>query len=185
MYATLEISFEGLALDQATFAQKLATAKAQFLLNGQKVLLILTDIFSLWQSIRRQMLVIDSDASSRELFSRNLDDIEDQLDGLQLADFVNQVDATVWQDYPRYLKALNVRLERLPNNLKKDTEAVAQIDPFMERLLNYVKTTAETSPAFREFRWLLEEWRISLFAQPMKTKFPVSEKRLEKAWQAV
>ena len=78
-----------------------------------------------------------------------------------------------------------MRLERLPNNLKKDTEAVAQIDPFMERLLNYVKTTAETSPAFREFRWLLEEWRISLFAQPMKTKFPVSQKRLEKAWQAV
>lgn len=185
IYATLEISFAGLALDQATFAQKLAEAKALFLLNGQKVLLILNDIFSLWQSIRRQMLVIDSDASSRELFSRNLDDIEDQLDGLQLADFVNQVDATVWQDYPRYLKALNVRLERLPNNLKKDTEAVAQIDPFMERLLNHAKTTTETSPAFGEFRWLLEEWRISLFAQPMKTKFPVSQKRLEKAWSEI
>lgn len=178
--ATLEISFDGLALDQATFAQKLADAKAHFLLNGQKVLLILNDIFSLWQSIRRHMLLIDAD-----IFARNLDDIEDQLDGLQLADFVTQVDAAVWQEYPRYLKALNVRLERLPNNLKKDTEAVAQIDPFMERLLNHANTGKETTPAFAEFRWLLEEWRISLFAQPMKTKFPVSQKRLEKAWQDV
>ena len=180
IYATLDVSFEGLALDQGTFLQKLSAAKAQFLTQGQKVLANLTEIFTLWQTIRRQMLTIDA-----EIFARNLDDIEDQLDGLQLANFVYQVDVQAWQEYPRYLKALNIRLERLPNNLKRDTEAVAQIDPFMERMLKYDAHKAMESSAFQEFRWLMEEWRVSLFAQPMKTKIPVSVKRLEQAWQDI
>jgi ATP-dependent helicase HrpA len=54
---------------------------------------------------------------------------------------------------------------------------VSQIDPFMEKLIKH-----ESEPKLQEFRWLLEEFRISLFAQPMKTKVPVSVKRLEKAW---
>lgn len=177
IYATLDVSFEGLALDQGTFLQKLSAAKTQFLTQGQKVLANLTEIFTLWQTIRRQMLTIDAD-----IFGRNLDDIEDQLDGLQLANFVYQVDVQAWLEYPRYLKALNIRLERLPNNLKRDTEAVAQIDPYMERLLKYDAHKAMESSTFQEFRWLMEEWRVSLFAQPMKTKVPVSVKRLEKAW---
>lgn len=180
VYAALDVSFEGLAFDQATFEQKLAAGKAVFLANGQQLLSDLNEIFTLWQSIRRQMLGIDAD-----IFGRNLDDIEDQLDGLQLASFVYQVDIKAWQEYPRYLKALNIRLERLPNNLKRDTEAIALIDPFMERLLKYDAHKAMESSQFQEFRWLLEEWRVSLFAQPMKTKVPVSLKRLEKAWQAV
>lgn len=180
IYATLDVSFEGLVFDHAAFAQNMALVKAQFLSHGQKVLASLNDIFTLWQSIRRQMLTIDAD-----IFGRNLDDIEDQLDGLQLANFVYQVDSHEWLEYPRYLKALHTRLERLPNNLQKDTEAVAQIDPFMEHLLKYEKINPEPSQALEEFRWLLEEWRISLFAQPMKTRFPVSQKRLEKAWQAI
>ncbi|XID75803.1 ATP-dependent RNA helicase HrpA [Alkanindiges sp. WGS2144] len=185
IYATLDVSFDGLAFSQAEFEHKLSQTRAQFLTQGQQVLTTLTDIFSLWQSIRRQMLVIDTD-----IFGRSLDDIEDQLDGLQLADFVYQIDSTHWQEYPRYLKALNTRLERLPNNLKKDTEGVVQIDPFMEKLLKFMdKKQLPKNPqqqnAFEEFRWLLEEWRISLFAQPMKTRVPVSQKRLEKAWQTV
>ena len=185
IYATLDISFDGLnadklALDQASFAQKLEQTKAQFLLQGQKVLALLNDIFMQWQSIRRQMLGIDL-----EIFGRSIDDIEDQLHGLHLNNFIYEVDPEFWQEYPRYLKALNIRLERLPNNLQRDTEAVAQIDPLMEKLLNFDRYQARQSRPFQVFRWLVEEWRISLFAQPMKTKMPVSQKRLEKAWQDI
>jgi ATP-dependent helicase HrpA len=70
-----------------------------------------------------------------------------------------------------------MRLERLPNNLKRDTDAVAQLDPLMMKL-----GKRENEAKLAEFRWGLEELRISLFAQPMKTLYPVSVKRLEKLW---
>ena len=180
IYATLDIAFDDLALDQTNFAQKLEQTKAQFLMHGQNVLASLNDIFMLWQTIRRQMLSIDMD-----IFGRSIDDIEDQLDGLHLDNFIYQVAPEVWQEYPRYLKALAIRLERLPNNLKKDHEAISQIDPFMEKLLKFDAQKGLQSREFQVFRWLLEEWRVSLFAQPMKTKIPVSQKRLEKAWQDI
>ncbi len=175
VYATTDLSFKALALNQKDYARHLEQAKKVFLTQGQQVLSTLTDIFSLWQGIRRMMLTIDAD-----IFGRNLDDIEDQLDGLYLADFIYQINPEDWLEYPRYLKALSVRLERLPNNLKKDTDAIRLIDPFMEKI-----TKREQEAKLQEFRWLLEEWRISLFAQPMKTKVAVSEKRLDKAWQSV
>jgi len=113
------------------------------------------------------------------IFGRNLDDAEDQLDALHLNDFVYHIDVQHWRQYPRYLNALAIRLERLPNNLKRDTEAVSQLDPLMKRL-----GKRENEAKLAEFRWALEELRISLFAQPMKTIGPISVKRLDKLWAA-
>jgi ATP-dependent helicase HrpA len=172
IHATLDATFASLPLSAAEFEQAWAQGKPQFLAVGQTVLKELTEIFVQWQAIRRQMLSIDPD-----IFGRNLDDIEDQLDALHLNDFVYRIDVAHWRQYPRYLKALNMRLERLPNNLKRDTDAVAQLDPLMMKL-----GKRENEAKLAEFRWGLEELRISLFAQPMKTLYPVSVKRLEKLW---
>jgi ATP-dependent helicase HrpA len=172
IHATLDATFASLPLSAAEFEQAWAQGKPQFLAVGQIVLKELTEIFVQWQAIRRQMLSIDPD-----IFGRNLDDIEDQLDALHLNDFVYRIDVAHWRQYPRYLKALNMRLERLPNNLKRDTDAVAQLDPLMMKL-----GKRENEAKLAEFRWGLEELRISLFAQPMKTLYPVSVKRLEKLW---
>ncbi|MFA9203712.1 MAG: DUF3418 domain-containing protein, partial [Flavobacteriales bacterium] len=107
-------------------------------------------------------------------------DIEDQLDALHLNDFVYRIDVQHWRQYPRYLKALAMRLERLPNNLTKDLQAVRQLDPHMSRL-----SGRENEAALAEYRWTVEELRISLFAQPMKTLGAVSPKRLDKLWADV
>jgi len=109
-----------------------------------------------------------------------MDDIEDQLDALHLNDFVYRIDNEHWRQYPRYLKALAMRIERLSNSLSKDTDAVKTLRPLMARIQG---RDSETKLA--EYRWLLEELRISLFAQPMKTRTPVSPTRLDKLWQAV
>lgn len=174
VYATTDLMVNQLVFSQLEFNSMLANIRQGFLTQGQQVLSSLTDIFSLWQQIRRQMLGIDGN-----IFERNLNDIEDQLDGLHLSDFVYQIPARDWLEYPRYLKALSMRLERLPNNLKKDTDAIRQLDPYMEKIAK-----REQEAGLQEFRWLLEEWRISLFAQPMKTKTAVSEKRIDKVWQS-
>ncbi|AKG13454.1 ATP-dependent RNA helicase HrpA [Moraxella bovoculi] len=145
---------------------------SEFLLTGQGVLKILKDIYTAWQTARGKLLMLDN-----EIFGESIEDVEDQLDDLALSDFVYRTDVMRWREYPRYLQALNTRLDRLTHNLDADLDGVYLLDVHMERLANRVH-----DPKIAEYRWLIEEYRINLFAQPMKTKSPVSTKRLEKLW---
>ncbi|WP_410211256.1 ATP-dependent RNA helicase HrpA [Aquirhabdus sp.] len=173
--ATLDVTFAELPLTSGEFSVMIIKDKAKFLSVGQQVLKELTEIFVEWQAIRRKMMTLD-----QTIFGINMDDIEDQLDALHLNDFVYRIDNEHWRQYPRYLKALAMRIERLPNSLSKDTDGVKTLRPLMARIQD---RDSETKLA--EYRWLLEELRISLFAQPMKTRTPVSPTRLDKLWQAV
>lgn len=145
----------------------------RFLSDGQTVLSIFKAVFTEWQHIRQKLLMLDL-----ETFADNRQDIEDQLDDLLLGEFAYKVASTHWRHYPRYLSALKVRLERLSHNIEADTQAVYALDKHMERIAERL-----TDRHYSEYRWLLEEYRINLFAQPMKTLVPVSEKRLDKLWQ--
>ncbi len=100
--------------------------------------------------------------------------------------------STPWerlQHLPRYLKAMKLRLEKYPANIERDTRhavAVSQIwQQWYERVNNKRKTGDDIEIALADFRWLIEELRVSLFAQELKTPFPVSLKRLEKTWQDI
>ena len=172
VYATLQVSIKTLPKDTAEFNQLIVDVKKQFLADGQKVLIDITDIFTQWQQIRRELLVLDQD-----IFGRSVDDIEDQLDLMSLADFVYSRPAEIWQEYPRYLKALLLRLDRLPNNLQRDLAAIDDVDPWMDKVFKF-----KNDPKIKELYLMLEELRISLFSQPMKTKMPISPTRLQKLW---
>ncbi|WP_049236005.1 ATP-dependent RNA helicase HrpA [Moraxella canis] len=161
-----------LPLDEREFEYCQDLILKNFLLVGQEILRNLKEIYTAWQTARGKLLMLD-----QEIFGENIEDIEDQLDDLQLANFVYQTDYQHWRQYPRYLQALNIRLDRLQHNLEADLDAVYLLDAHMERLATCVK-----NPKFAEYRWLVEEYRINLFAQPMKTAQPVSAKRLEKLW---
>ncbi|MES1964666.1 ATP-dependent RNA helicase HrpA [Psychrobacter sp. AH5] len=143
-----------------------------FLLTGQSVIKTLKQVYTRWQRIRQRLLMLD-----QEIFGESIDDIEDQLADLHLADFVYRMDYSHWQQYPRYLEALEVRIERLEHNLDSDLEGVYALDVHMERLANRA-----SDAAISEYRWMVEEYRIQLFAQPMKTRMAVSPKRLKKLW---
>jgi ATP-dependent helicase HrpA len=172
VYATLQVSIKTLPKNTAEFNQLIVDVKKQFLADGQKVLIDITDIFTQWQQIRRELLVLDQD-----IFGRSVDDIEDQLDLMSLADFVYSRSAEIWQEYPRYLKALLLRLDRLPNNLQRDLAAIDDVDPWMDKVFKF-----KNDPRIKELYLMLEELRISLFSQPMKTKLPISPTRLQKLW---
>lgn len=145
---------------------------SNFLLTGQSVIKTLKQVYTRWQRIRQRLLMLD-----QEIFGESIDDIEDQLADLHLADFVYRMDYSHWQQYPRYLEALEVRIERLEHNLDSDLEGVYALDVHMERLANRA-----SDAAISEYRWMVEEYRIQLFAQPMKTRMAVSPKRLKKLW---
>jgi len=172
VYATLQMALTELPVNAEEFQNVLAEVKGNFLSYGQQALAALSDIFIQWQDIRRKLLVLDP-----EIFGRSIDDIEDQLDLMQLGDFVYTQPPEVWAEFPRYLKALVLRLERLPNNLQRDEAAIAQVDPWMDKLFS-----VRNNPKSIDFYFMLEELRISLFSQPMKTKIPVSATRLQKLW---
>ena len=87
------------------------------------------------------------------------------------------------QHLVRYLKAITLRLEKYRADPARDAARLAELRPLEHR---YTRLVAErrgvTDERMLEFRWLLEELRVSFFAQELRTPQPVSVKRLEKAW---
>jgi len=89
---------------------------------------------------------------------------------------------------PRYLKALLVRAERAALNPVKDRERTTQLAPWLEALLKLEAQAAlsvETRRLVAEFRWMVEEFKVSLFAQELGTAMPVSPKRLEQQLERI
>ncbi len=173
VYATLEMAITDLPVNAAEFEQLLAEVKKTFLTHGQTALRVMSDIYIQWQEIRRGLGGLNS-----AVFGKSMDDIEDQLDLMALSNFVYMKPSDVWLEFPRYLKALIMRLERLPNNLQRDDSAIDQVDPWMEKLFTF-----KNDPRLKELYFMVEELRISLFSQPMKTKMPISANRLQKVWE--
>jgi ATP-dependent helicase HrpA len=87
--------------------------------------------------------------------------------------------------FPRYLKAIELRMDKAKSDPARDTarmnDVVALLTPW-QRAISARKGISD--PQLDEFRWLLEELRVSLFAQELKTPMPVSVKRLQKVWES-
>ncbi len=163
---------EELPFTPEEYSQTLDVILSNFLLIGQTVIKTLKNVYTRWQRIRQSMLMLD-----REIFGESIEDIEDQLADLHLADFVYRMDYSHWQQYPRYLEALEIRIDRLEHNVEADLDGVYALDLHMERLAGRAN-----DKAISDYRWMVEEYRIQLFAQPMKTRMAVSPKRLSKIW---
>jgi ATP-dependent helicase HrpA len=106
------------------------------------------------------------------------DDLREQLNGLFTPAFLRELAISRLQHYPRYLKAMRLRAERLRQDPAKDQQRLLQVLPFWRE---YLKQRAAGHEGLDELRWLIEEWRVSLFAQELKTAEPVSAKRLTRA----
>ena len=101
-------------------------------------------------------------------------------------DFLNEATETYLAGAERYFRALRIRMERAHVDPAKDATKAAQVAPFLERLA-LLPQDKRTSPDRRlmeaEYRRMLEEFKVSLFAPEIKTALPVSAKRLENKWQ--
>jgi ATP-dependent helicase HrpA len=112
------------------------------------------------------------------------DDIQAQLARLMSPRFLVATPASQLQHLPRYLKAIVMRLDKQRTDPRRDAERLAELRPLEQRWLRAIAERKGTvDPRLDEYRWLLEELRVSLFAQELRTPQPVSVKRLEKAWQ--
>jgi ATP-dependent helicase HrpA len=107
-------------------------------------------------------------------------DVQAQLQMLVPGDFPASVPPALWLHLPKYFRALTRRLDKAPGNQKRDTELMRQVSPATQayqRLLSQAPK-GETHPELDRLQWMIEEFRVSLFAQDLKAALPVSDKRL-------
>ena len=113
-----------------------------------------------------------------------LADVRGQLEDLVHRGFVTETGAARLPDLVRYLRGIEQRLDKVATNLTRDRQATYTIqtltDEYRHRLAA-VPPGKQPSQALREVRWMLEELRVSLFAQTLGTAYPISEKRIRKA----
>ncbi len=113
-------------------------------------------------------------------------DMQAQLSQLVGKRFVAETDYGNLSHYPRYLKAINVRLDKLRADPARDTRLLAEWNSVALPYQRALKDRAgRVDPKMTEFRWMLEELRVSLYAQELKTPMPVSVKRLQKVWESM
>ena len=176
-----------LALDRAFLADPLPTDAAAFARRIDEGRGRLTLIAS---EIARSagVILIDYAAALRKLKDARApkevaDDIAGQLARLMPKRFIA---ATPWAQLahlPRYLKAVVMRLDKLRADPARDAQRLAEARPVEQRYTRHLAERKGVPDArLDEFRWLIEELRVSLFAQELRTPQPVSVKRLEKVW---
>ncbi len=113
-------------------------------------------------------------------------DVRQQLAGLVSKEFL-LLDWSRLQHLPRYLKGTALRLDKMRNNLERDAQSMREwklLAQHWEREKLARARAGVEDPQLEEFRWLLEELRIQLYAQELKTPMPVSVKRLQKIWES-
>ncbi|MDO8305528.1 DUF3418 domain-containing protein, partial [Herminiimonas sp.] len=111
-------------------------------------------------------------------------DIQSQLQGLVGKRFIAENEYSNLTHFPRYLKAINVRIDKLRADPTRDARAMSE---WMQAAAPWQRALKERhgDPKMSEFRWLLEELRVSLYAQELRTPMPVSAKRLQKVWESM
>lgn len=124
----------------------------------------------------------------RAHFTVQCTDIDKQLAKLVRSGFLLDTGLIRLRELPRYLQAMAIRLERLSGSSAKDLELcekLSSIERPLETLLYKYPEAMFSDPAVANFRWLLEELRVSLFAQQLKTALPVSLQRVAKQWNTI
>ncbi|GAB3394483.1 ATP-dependent RNA helicase HrpA family protein [Azotobacter armeniacus] len=117
-----------------------------------------------------------------------LNDIKAQLARLIQPGFVRDTPAEWLREYPRYLKAIEQRLDKVGSQLQRDRVWTGELAGYWEQYRARAAKHAQEGkrdPNLTLYRWMLEEYRVSLFAQQLGTKMAVSDKRLSKQWSLV
>jgi ATP-dependent helicase HrpA len=110
-------------------------------------------------------------------------DMEQQMARLLGRRFIIETPVESLGQLPRYLKAIGLRVDKLRTDPQRDSLRARDLAPLQTQWLRELAARkGQPDARLEEFRWLLEELRVSLFAQELRTPFPVSVKRLEKFW---
>ena len=113
-------------------------------------------------------------------------DVVESLEGLFPKRFLIRIPFEQLQHYPRYMKAVQYRIDRYMDDPMRDRSRTEELAALREPYLRMLRSRkGRRDKRLEDFRWLLEELRVSLFAQQLRTPMPVSVKRLQRVWQSI
>ncbi|MGB0515185.1 MAG: DUF3418 domain-containing protein, partial [Wenzhouxiangellaceae bacterium] len=165
--------------DAATFDELEKRLRSELIDRFRKAVEMLDESLLRWHEVSLRLADLGPAQPSTH------SDIQSQLDDLLYAGFVGDVHIDRLADYPRYLNAIDLRLDALELDPRRDVQRQAEIDPWWQRYLDHIAEGHPYSHELDTFRWLIEEYRVQIFAQKLGTRDKVSAKRLDEAWQAV
>jgi ATP-dependent helicase HrpA len=167
---------EPLPTDADAFARRIDEGRGRLVLIANEVARLAAVVLGEYHAVLRKL----KDARPGKEVA---DDVGQQLDRLVTKRFIAETPWERLQHLPRYLKAIAARLDKLRADPARDSARLAELRPLEQR---YLRKLAERRGArdarLDEFRWWLEELRVGLFAQELKTPQPVSVKRLDRIW---
>ncbi|PRX30004.1 ATP-dependent helicase HrpA [Paraburkholderia sp. BL18I3N2] len=165
--------------DDGSFHARRDEGRSRLTLLAQEIARLVGQILGEYTTVAKKLVQARS-------FTAAHADLQNQLDGLIGKRFVVDTPYAQLAHFPRYLKGIALRIDKLKADPARDARQFAEFQPLLQ---NYQRAVAQRGgvldPRLSEFRWLLEELRISLFAQELRTPMPISVKRLYKVWESM
>jgi ATP-dependent helicase HrpA len=167
-----------LPADAASFNRRKDEGKSRLTLLVNEIARLVSQVLTEFHGLPKKLQGVNPQAAA---------DMQAQLQGLVHKRFLIENEYAQLAHFPRYLKAINVRIEKLRADPARDAKLTAEWTGAAAQFQRISKQQAgkNTDPKMTEFRWMLEELRVSLFAQELRTPMPVSAKRLQKVWESM
>ena len=169
--------------DGAALASLAEKKRGDWTAHAGRLARLALDILKLWHGLQKRFKGKIDLAQAVAL-----NDIKAQLASLVYPGFVRETPAEWLKEYPRYLKAVEQRFEKIGAQLQRDRVWSGELAGYWEQYqarLNKHQQEGKRDPELIQYRWMLEEYRVSLWAQQLGTKMAVSDKRLSKQWSQV
>jgi len=185
--AALDRTFlaESLPMLQAEFARRVQEGRSRLNLIAQEMQRLAAAILAEHAQVQKRL------AAVQKAWPQAAEDVKQQCARLLQPGFLARIPWPRLQHLPRYLKAAALRLDKLRADPARDAQRAAELAPlelaWKRASLARAKQggAAGAAAELEQFGWLLEELRVSLFAQELKTPVPVSPKRLAKLWHSM
>jgi ATP-dependent helicase HrpA len=165
--------------DQQSFESRVTEGRSRLGLLAQEIARLAGQILAEWSALQKKLPQAKPHAAAYA-------DLQKQQSALMGKWFLRSTPYNQLVHFPRYLKAAQVRIDKLRADPARDARLMSEMSVMVaqyQRSLAALKGARDSQ--LDDFRWLLEELRVALFAQELRTPMPVSVKRLEKAWAAM
>ncbi|KVG59320.1 ATP-dependent RNA helicase HrpA [Burkholderia territorii] len=165
--------------DDASFHARRDEGRSRLNLLAQEIARLVGQILAEYAGLAKKL-------AQAKPFAQAHADLQQQLGALVGKRFVIDTPYAQLAHFPRYLKGIALRIDKLKADPARDAKQSAELLPLVQQYQRAVSQRGGVAdPRLAEFRWLLEELRISLFAQELRTPMPVSVKRLHKVWESM
>ncbi|MFE6353609.1 ATP-dependent RNA helicase HrpA [Streptomyces rochei] len=175
--------FGGPAWDEESYRKLYDKVRAEIVDTTVRAVGQVQQVLAAWQACERRLKAVRSPA-----LLANLQDVRGQLDALVKPGFVTEAGIRRLPDLMRYLVAADRRLQQMPTAVQRDTSRMEKVHEMRDEyawLLEQMPQSRPVPQQVLDVRWMIEELRVSYFAHALGTAYPVSDKRIVKAIDAL